>query len=76
VQLPAAPSLAAAMVLSSCVFAGSLVIQAGLALFGAVVGRLGARSRWLHTLNLASGAGVAAFGVAGLLPLLLHGASR
>lgn len=75
VQLPAAASLAVAVLLSSCVFAGSLVVQIGLALAGAVVGRLGTRTGWLRTLNLASGAGVAAFGVAGLVPLLRHGAS-
>lgn len=76
IQLPAAPSLAAAVLLSSCVFAGSLVVQVALALFGALVGRVGARTGWLRALNLASGAGVVAFGVVGLLPLLVQGVSR
>lgn len=70
VQLPAAPSLSAVVFLCLCVFAGSLLVQLGLAVSGSLVARLTEHTGWLRALNFASGVGVATFGVVGLLPLL------
>ena len=50
------------------VFAGSLLVQLGLAVGGSLLARLTQRGGWLRALNLASGLGVAAFGVVGLVP--------
>jgi threonine/homoserine/homoserine lactone efflux protein len=68
VQLPGSPSLIAATTLCLCIFAGSLLVQLGLALAGSGVRRLTDQATWLRTLNILSGLGVAAFGVAGLRP--------
>lgn len=55
-----------------CVLLGSLIIQLGLAMGGAGLGRL-LRSQWhLRLLNLLSGAGIALFGVAGLVREILR----
>jgi threonine/homoserine/homoserine lactone efflux protein len=67
VQFPAASSLAVVAFLCLCVFAGSLVVQVGLAFGGSLLTRLTRDPRWLAALNLVSGLGVAAFGVAGLV---------
>jgi threonine/homoserine/homoserine lactone efflux protein len=67
VQLPAVSSWTAVAALCVCVFAGSLVVQAGLALGGSLLARLSDDGRWLRTLNLLSGLGITAFGVAGLV---------
>jgi threonine/homoserine/homoserine lactone efflux protein len=67
VQFPGVSSLAAVAFLCACVFAGSLVVQVALAFGGSLLARLTEDARWLRALNLASGLGVAAFGVAGLL---------
>jgi threonine/homoserine/homoserine lactone efflux protein len=67
VQFPEVSSLAAIAFLCVCVFTGSLVIQISLALGGSLLARLTNDPRWLAALNLASGLGVAAFGVAGLV---------
>lgn len=67
VQFPAASSFAVISLLCLCVFAGSLVVQVGLALGGSLLARLTNDARWLAALNLVSGLGVAAFGIAGLV---------
>ncbi len=69
VQLPSAASPASIALLSSSVFAGSLVVQLALAVGGALIARLTEHTGWLRALNLASGIGVATFGAVGLLPL-------
>jgi threonine/homoserine/homoserine lactone efflux protein len=70
VQLPAVASVTAMAGLCLCVFAGSLLVQLALAFGGSLLARLTDHTGWLRALNLASGVGVAAFGVVGLLPLL------
>lgn len=67
VQFPGASSFAVVALLCLCVFAGSLVVQLSLALGGSLLARLTRDARWLTALNLVSGLGVAAFGIAGLL---------
>ena len=67
VQLPGRPSLIAAAGLCVCVFAGSLLVQLALALGGSIVRGMARHGAWLRALNVLSGAGVAAFGVVGLL---------
>jgi len=67
VQFPAASSFAVIAFLCVCVFAGSLVVQVGLALGGSLLARVIKDPRWLAALNVVSGLGVAAFGVAGLV---------
>ena len=68
VQVPVVSSLAVMALLCGCVFAGSLLVQLGLAVGGSLLARLTQRGGWLRALNLASGLGVAAFGVVGLVP--------
>jgi threonine/homoserine/homoserine lactone efflux protein len=68
VQVPVVTSLAAMAFLCFCVFAGSLLVQLGLAVGGSLLARLTQHGGWLRALNLASGLGVAAFGVVGLVP--------
>ena len=68
VQVPVVSSLAVMAFLCGCVFAGSLLVQLGLAVGGSLLARLTQRGGWLRALNLASGLGVAAFGVVGLVP--------
>ena len=67
VQLPAVSSLTIAAFLCLCVFAGSLLVQLGLAIGGSFLARLTHRGGWLRALNVVSGLGVAAFGVVGLV---------
>jgi threonine/homoserine/homoserine lactone efflux protein len=66
VQFPAVSSFAAIAFLCLCVFAGSLLVQVCLALGGSMLARLSRDARWLTALNILSGLGVAAFGIAGL----------
>ena len=68
VQLPVVSSLAVMAFLCLCVFTGSLLVQLALAVGGSLLARLTQRGGWLRALNLASGLGVAAFGVVGLVP--------
>lgn len=67
VQLPLGGSLARSAWYAACLFAGSLCIQLLLAAAGAGLGRIVADPRWTTAANVASGAGIAAFGIAGLL---------
>lgn len=67
VQLPAGSSLTVMALLSLFVFAGSLLVQIGLAFGGFLLARLTERTVFLTALNIASGVGVALFGFAGLL---------
>jgi threonine/homoserine/homoserine lactone efflux protein len=67
VQLPAVPSLIEMAILSLFVFAGSLLVQVTLAVGGVLLARLAQHTGCLRVLNVASGVGVALFGVAGLL---------
>jgi threonine/homoserine/homoserine lactone efflux protein len=68
VQLPAASSLAVMAFLCVCVFAGSLLVQLGLAVGGSLLARVAQHGSWLRVLNLASALGVTGFGVVGLVP--------
>ena len=70
VQLPVASSWRAMTFLCACVFAGSLVVQVGLAFGGSLLAKLAEDSRWLTAINLVSGLGVAAFGAVGLSSFL------
>ena len=70
VQLPLGGSLVRSAWYAACLFAGSLCVQMLLAATGAGLGRVVADPRWVTAANVASGAGIAAFGVAGLLPWL------
>ena len=73
VQLRVASSVAVMAFLCLCVFAGSLLVQLGLAFGGSLLARLTEDERWLRTLNLVSGLGVAAFGVVGFFAWLDSG---
>lgn len=73
VQLPVASSVVVMAFLCLCVFAGSLLVQLGLAFGGSLLARLTEDSRWLRALNLVSGLGVAAFGVVGFFAWLNGG---
>lgn len=66
-HLPADPDFSQVVLASGSLFAGSLFIQTVFALGGAALGRLVSDPRWIRRLNLASGMGIVAFGVAGLL---------
>ena len=66
-QLPLAGSIATAAWLAFALFLGSLAVQAALAGGGALVGAALPGAGWRRAINLASGAGVLAFGVAGLV---------
>lgn len=52
---------------SACIFVGSLVVQMGLALLGASIGKWLANPRVIAVLNFASGVAIAAFGLRGLI---------
>jgi len=52
---------------SACIFLGSLVVQMGLALLGASIGKWLANPRVIAVLNFASGVAIAAFGLRGLI---------
>jgi len=65
-QLPLGQSAWMAGGLAASLFAGSLVVQILFALAGAGIGRSVARPEVIRTLNVASGAGIALFGIAGL----------
>lgn len=69
-QLPVAGSVATAAWLASALFLGSLVVQAVLAGAGALVGAALPGAGWRRAINLASAAGILAFGVAGLVEAL------
>lgn len=66
-HLPADPDAGEVVLASGSLFAGSLFIQTVFALGGAGLGRVLADPVWIRRLNIASGLGVVAFGVAGLL---------
>ena len=66
-QLPLAGSAWRAAAYAFCLFAGSVCVQLLLALGGAGLGRLVKDRRWIRALNAASGLGIAAFGIAGLV---------
>lgn len=63
---PGGDSLAA-LYYSVCVFLGSLVVQMGLALLGASIGKWLANPRVIAVLNFVSGAAIVAFGLRGLM---------
>jgi len=65
-QLPLGQSAWTAAGLAASLFAGSLVVQILFALAGAGIGRSVARPEVIRTLNVASGTGIALFGIAGL----------
>lgn len=65
-QLPLGGSSWGAAGLAGSLFAGSLVVQVLLALAGAGVGRSVARPEVIRTLNVASGIGIALFGIVGV----------
>ncbi len=65
-QLPLGGSPGAAAALALAVFAGSLMVQTGLALGGAALARVLSNPRWQRLLNGLSGAIIAAFGVYGV----------
>jgi threonine/homoserine/homoserine lactone efflux protein len=69
-QLPVAGSVLTSVWLSFCLFLGSLSVQISLALGGAGLGRCLVRPAWLTAFNLASAAGIALFGVRGVLEWL------
>lgn len=63
---PGGDSLAA-LYYSVCVFLGSLIVQMGLALLGASIGKWLANPRVIAVLNFVSGAAIVAFGLRGLM---------
>lgn len=64
-SLPVQAAVAAALGL------GSLIVQSALGLGGAVLGKALADPRWIRRLNLASAAGIAAFGLYGIWKALV-----
>jgi threonine/homoserine/homoserine lactone efflux protein len=66
-HLPADPAPGEVALASASLFAGSLFIQTVFALGGVGLGRVLGDPRWIRRLNIASGLGIVAFGVAGLL---------
>jgi len=52
---------------SVCIFLGSLIVQMGLALLGASIGKWLANPRVIAVLNFGSGAAIVAFGLRGLM---------
>ena len=66
-QLPLAGSLPTAAWLAAGLFAGSLAVQLALAISGRLLGAALPGRGWRRSINLAGGAGIFAFGVAGLL---------
>lgn len=66
-QLPLADSPALAVWYAACVALGSLAVQFALALGGGALGRALEQGRGLRIMNGLSGAGIAAFGFAGLV---------
>jgi threonine/homoserine/homoserine lactone efflux protein len=65
-QLPLGGSSWNAAGLAGALFAGSLVVQSLLALAGAGLGRSVTRPEVIRTLNVASGIGIALFGIVGV----------
>ncbi|MDH3375523.1 MAG: LysE family transporter [Gammaproteobacteria bacterium] len=49
------------------IFAGSLLVQLGLAIGGTLLGRSLTTSHWIARLNVASGIGIAGFGIHGVI---------
>lgn len=56
-----------ALYYSVCIFLGSLIVQMGLALLGASIGKWLANPRVIAVLNFVSGAAIVAFGLRGLM---------
>ncbi|HZF17880.1 MAG TPA: LysE family transporter [Steroidobacteraceae bacterium] len=71
-QLPLAGSVLRALLLALAVFVGSLAVQLALAATGAQLGHWLREPKVLRSLNVASGLGVAGFGLAGLWPFLVR----
>jgi threonine/homoserine/homoserine lactone efflux protein len=69
-QLALSARWADALYFAAFIFAGSLPVQTCYALFGAAAGRLAPDQRVVRTLNAASAAGIALFGVYGLARVL------
>lgn len=65
-HIPPAAPLAEQAGVAIALGLGSLIVQSALALGGAGLGRLLTDPRWIRGLNLASAAGIAAFGAYGL----------
>ena len=66
-QLSLAGDSGAAILLSLCVFLGSLLVQMGLAVLGASLGKWITDRRVINVLNSASAVAIVAFGVKGML---------
>ena len=66
-QLALSASWTGALYFAAIIFAGSLPVQAGYALFGALLHRLAPDPRRIRVLNLASSAGIVAFGTYGFV---------
>lgn len=66
-QLSLAGDSSTAIMLSLCVFLGSLLVQTALALFGASLGKWITDRRVINVLNFASAMAIIAFGVKGML---------
>lgn len=64
---PGGDSLEALYYYSVCIFLGSLIVQMGLALLGASIGKWLANPRVIAVLNFGSGAAIVAFGLRGLM---------
>ncbi len=69
-QLALSASLPHALYFAAFIFAGSLPVQVCYALLGAFVRGFAAEPRLIRALNVASGAGVALFGLYGMLRVL------
>lgn len=67
VQLSLSESLGNALYFAAFIFAGSLPVQAGYALFGASLRRASPDRRIMRALNLASSLGIIAFGMHGIV---------
>lgn len=66
-QLPLTASRPAAAVFATSVFLGSLMVQMIFAAGGATLSRMVSRPGWIRSLNMLSGAAIAAFGMTALI---------
>jgi threonine/homoserine/homoserine lactone efflux protein len=66
-RIPPGAPLAEQVMVAAALALGSLIVQSAFALGGAGMGRVLADPRWILRLNILSAAGIAAFGVYGLV---------
>jgi threonine/homoserine/homoserine lactone efflux protein len=66
-QIALSRSWTDALYFAAIIFAGSLPVQAGYAMFGALLHRIAPSPAFMRALNLASSAGIAAFGAFGVI---------